>query len=235
MKIIRFVCASFAALLAACLLHAADNKPGPAVMSLVDIETKDPSGYATRLAKFNEIAKTKLGTYPYLRVYESIFDGLGTGRVRVAAYASSVVEMTKNMKMLESDLTALQRNELDAIRKQGGRVLYQSVRRDGTIPNASLYFTLATVSDEAGYLKALDQLRGILDSNGLKDVYIIVWRVIAGCTDHTHRIVITTPSPERLAAVLDLVAANKQVGDWVAASAKYRTVVSNGTAREITK
>lgn len=114
-------------------------------------------------------------------------------------------------------------------------MLYQSLRRDGQNKNASNYYTLAVVTDEPGYLKALDQLREILDANGLKDANISVWRVLAGRTDHTHRIVIATPSPERLGLLLDFVATNAQRAEWAANATKYRTVVSNGTVREITK
>ncbi|MBI4623407.1 MAG: hypothetical protein HY736_09360 [Verrucomicrobia bacterium] len=83
--------------------------------------------------------------------------------------------------------------------------------------------------------KALDQLRVIFDASGLKDAKINAYRVLAGRTDHTHRIAISAPSPERLAAFLDLMANNQQLAEWVANSAKYRTVVANSTAREITK
>ena len=91
------------------------------------------------------------------------------------------------------------------------------------------------VTDEAAYLKALDQLRSIYDSLGLKDAKINAYRTMAGRTDHTHRISISAPTPERLAAFIDLAGTNPQVAEWMASSAKLRTVVSNMTAREITK
>jgi hypothetical protein len=40
---------------------------------------------------------------------------------------------------------------------------------------------------------------------------------------------------QRLAAFLDLVGTNQQLAEWIASSAKYRTVVANSTSREITK
>jgi hypothetical protein len=91
------------------------------------------------------------------------------------------------------------------------------------------------VTDEAGYLQAIQQLRGIFDALGLKDAKISVYRVLAGRTDHSHRITISTPSAERLAAFLDLAATNPQLTTWVANSAKFRSVVANMTSREITK
>jgi hypothetical protein len=66
-------------------------------------------------------------------------------------------------------------------------------------------------------------------------VKINACRVMAGRTDHSHRISISAPSPERLAAFIDLAATNQQVTEWITNSAKYRTVVSNLTSREITK
>ncbi len=236
MKSSRKVLASVVTLLAVCIVHAADLKPVARVMSIVDIETDDPSGYATWIAKTNEIAKAKLGVDNYIRVYQSVFDGHGTNRVRAVSAAATVAELTKNAMALENDPAAIQnRDHLRVIRKQGGRVLYQAVRYEGPIQNAWVYTTVANVTDEAGYLKALDQLRAIYDGLGMKDAKISAYRVIAGRTDHSHRISIVLPTAERLAAFLDSATANPQVVAWIADSAKYRTVVANMTAREITK
>jgi hypothetical protein len=236
MKTSRKMWASIATLLAACLVHAADPKPIARVISIVDIETDDPSGYATWMSQYNQIAKAKLGVDQYVRVYESIMDGERSGRVRAVAAASSAAELTKIFIALESDAGIVEnRQHLNRIRKIGARVLYQAVRWDGTIKNSWNYNTLASVTDEAGYLKALDQLRTIFDAVGLKDLKIAAYRVIAGRSDHTHRITIATPSAERLAAFLDLAATNPQLNEWIASSAKLRTVVANSTSREITK
>lgn len=236
MKIPRLVLASLVTLLAACLVHAADSKPIARVISIVDIETDDPSGYATWIAKTNEIAKAKLGIDNYIRVYQSVFDGRAGGRVRAVTAAASVAELMKNAAVIENEPAAQQNREhLRAIRKQGGRVLYQAVRFDGAVKNASVFTVLVNLTDEPAYLKALDQLRSIYDSLGVKDAKINVYRAMAGRTDHTHRISISLPSPERLAAFIDLAGTNPQVNEWIANSAKLRTIVSNMTAREITK
>lgn len=236
MKTTRKVWASLATLLAVCLLHAADSKPIARVISLLEIETDDPSGYARLMTEYNQAAKAKLGIDNYVRIYESVVDGRKSGRVRAVVSAASVTELTKNNQLLESDLAILQNREhLRLIRKTGSRTLYQAIRFEGTDKNGSLYNTLANVTDEPGYLKALDQLRSIFDANGMKDAKINAYRILAGRTDHTHRINISTPSPERLAAFKDLMANNQQLADWLANSAKYRTVVSNTTSREITK
>jgi len=114
-------------------------------------------------------------------------------------------------------------------------VLYQAVRFDGTNKNGYVYTTLAAVTDEAGYLKSLDGLRAVLDRGGFKDTKINVYRALAGRTTHTHRVAISVPSAERLAALLDFLASDAPTAEWLASAAKFRTVVSNSTAREITK
>lgn len=237
MKTTLKVVASIAALFAACLVHAADSKPVARVTTIIDVETDDPSGYATWIAQYNAIAKARLGVENYLRVYQSVFDGVGTGRVRAVVSASNVAELMKNNTTLETDPAILDLNtHLRHIRKMGARVLYQAIRFDGATPKgAANYNTLANVTDEAGYLQALDQLRVIFDTIGLKDVKIGAYRTLVGRTDHTHRITISAPSQERLAAFLDLAASNPKLLDWLAASAKLRTVVRTTTSREISK
>lgn len=236
MKTTRTVWASLVTLFAVCLVHAADPKPIARVIAITDVDTDDPSGYATWISQYNQVAKAKLGVDQYLRVYESQMDGTRSGRVRAVAAASSFAELMKNATALETDAGIIQnRQHLSYIRKVGARVLYQAVRWDGPIKNSSNYNTLANVTDEAGYLKALDQLRTIFDAVGLKDLKIAAYRVVAGRSDHTHRITISTPSSERLAAFLDLAATNAQLTEWIASSAKFRTVVANSTSREITK
>ena len=238
MKTARYVLASLVTLFAACLATAADLKPVNRVIAILDIETDDPSGYATWIKEYNAVAKAKLGVDRYLRVFESRFDSRPTpAHVRVVTTATSVAELTKNTLALENDPAIAQVvAHMRAIRKIGARVLYQAVYSDGPSPSgAHNYNTLAMVTDEAGYIEAIKRLRGIFDSIGLKDVKINVYRTLAGRTDHSHRITISTPSPDRLAAFLDLVATNAQLSEWLASSAKLRTVVANTTSREITK
>lgn len=229
--------ASFVALFAACCVHAADSKPIARVMAVLDVETDDAAGYAKWLKEYNEIAKAKTGNPQFLRVFQTVYDGRTTGHVRVAVSNTSVAELTKQMSAIENDPGILQNREhLRAIRRMGARVLYQAVRFEGPSPKgAHNYVTLAVVSDEAGYLKALDGLRALFDANGLKDVQISAYRIIAGRTDHTHRITLSAASAERLAAFLDAAATNPKLNEWIAQSAKLRTVVSNTTSREITK
>lgn len=232
----RKVWASMMTLLAACLMHAADSKLPARVISVLDVETEDASGYASWIAEYNQIAKAKLGVDNYLRVFQTHADGRKSGRVRISVAAKSVAEMMKQAQTLENDPAIIQNREhLRAIRQLGARTIYQAVRFEGSDKGAWIYGTLAVVSDEAGYLKSLDQLRTIFDGAGLKDAKINVYRILAGRTDHTHRINITLPSAERMAAFLDFVGTNAQGAEWIASTAKYRTVVSNATSREITK
>jgi hypothetical protein len=236
MKTTRKVWASFVALCAACLLHAADMKPVSRVIAISEIETEDATSYATWIAQYNAVVKAKFGVDNYVRVYETIMDGHKTGAVRAVAAASSVAELTKINQGVETDPAMVAvRDRLRGVRKFGGRTLYQAVRFDGSNKNGANYTTRAVITDEAAYLKALDQLRTLFDNVGLKDAKINAYRVIAGRTDHTHHIAINCPNVERLAVFLDLAATNAQLNEWIASVAKIRTVVTNSTSREITK
>lgn len=236
MNLPRSVCASLVMLVAACHLPAADSKLPARVLSILDVESEDASGYASWIAEYNQIAKAKLGIDGYLRVFQTQIDGQRSGRLRVVVTAKSVAEMMKTAQALENDPAIVQNREhLRAIRQLGGRTLYQAVRFDGTDKGGSIYNTMAVVSDEAGYLKSLEQLRVILDGGGLKDARINVYRILAGRTDHTHLISIGFASSDRLAAFLDFVAMSPQAAEWLASTAKFRTVVSNLTARDISK
>lgn len=228
------VIAAALALFASSLLFAAE--PIKRVMVVTDVETDDPTGYAAWIAKSNEAAKAKFGAETYLRVYQSVMDGTRTGSVRVVAIGDSVATLTKITAGLEADPAMNEvRDHFRAIRKLGGRTLYQCVRFDGSHPKNSVYTTIANLADEAAYLTALNQLRSIFDQGGFKDAKINVYRVVAGRTNHTHRISIGLPSGERLAAFLDFVATDAKGAEWIASQAKNRTVVANMTAQEITK
>ena len=236
MKTTHKVFTSVLTFLAACCLHAADSKPIARVISIQDVETDDPSGYASWISKVNEVAKAKLGVDTYEHVYVSAYDGEKTGAVRTVTAGDSVAALVKNGAALQGDPALAEiRDHLRGIRKFGGRVLYQAVRFDGTHKNAFVYSTTAMITDEAGYLKALDGLRALFDKNGFPDAKINAYRVLAGRTNHTHRITIALPSNERLAAMLDFVASDSAMAEWLASAAKYRTVVANSTAHDITK
>jgi hypothetical protein len=236
MKLAQKMFASILTLLAVGLVHAADTKAVNRVIAIQDIETDDPSGYATWVATTNAVAKAKLGLDTYIHVYVSTFDGEKVNSVRAVTVADSVAALTKSGAALQNDPDLAEtRNHLRAMRKLGARVLYQGIRFDGTYKNGTVYTTIANVSDEAAYLKALDGLRALYDAHGLQDVKINAYRVLAGRTNHTHRVTLAVASADRLAALLDFVASNPQMAEWLASAAKYRAVVANGASNEITK
>jgi hypothetical protein len=243
MKLTPKLLASLVTLFAASLLHAAPASAGGAaaskvhrVLSIQDVQTDDPAAYAATIATSNEMAKSKMGIDTFIHIYVSTYDGEKTGSVRAVIAGDSVAAITKNYAALLNDPDmAATRDKLKATRKLCARVLYQGLRFDGVYKNGSVYTTMANVSDEAGYLKALDGLRSLFDAHDFKDAHINAYRVLAGRSDHTHRVTIVLPSEERLAALLDFVATDSDMAAWLGSAAKYRTVVSNGTAQEITK
>ena len=236
MKFAPKVFASLMTLLAVGLVHAAETKPVARVIVIQEIETDDPFGYVKLVAASNDIVKEKLGLETYSHVYFSNYDGVKTMSIRSVTAAESVAALAKNSAALENE-PALKdtMTQLRAIRKLGARVLYQGLRFDGTYPHCVVYTTTANVSYEAGYLKALDGLRAIFDAHGLADAKINAYRVLAGRSDHTHRVTIAVASGDRLAALLDFVASDPAMAAWLKDAAKLRTVVANGTSNEITK
>src|SRR5689334_5360491 len=88
MNALRNIVASALTLLAGGLLFAAE--PIKRVIVVTDVETDDASGYASWIAKSNEAAKAKFGAETYLKVYQSVFDGMKTGSVRVVAIGESI-------------------------------------------------------------------------------------------------------------------------------------------------
>ena len=60
MKTTPMLVASFLTLLVACSVQAADPKPANRVVSILDVQTDDPIGYAIWMKRYNEIAKAKL-------------------------------------------------------------------------------------------------------------------------------------------------------------------------------
>ena len=70
MKTTRLL-ASIATLLAACLVHAADQKD-TRVMSLLEVETDDPTAYATWIKQQNDIVKAKFNIDNFYKGIETI-------------------------------------------------------------------------------------------------------------------------------------------------------------------
>lgn len=223
-------------LLAVCALRAADSKPISRVIAIQEVTTDDPAGYAIWVGKANEIVKAKLGIDPYIRVYQSNFDGEQTNTIRTVTAAESVAALTANAAKLEGDPALVElREHYRNIRKLGARVLYKAVRFESAPKNAFVFSTTVVITDEPAYLTAADQLRTLMDKGGFQDAKINIYRVIAGRTDHTHRISIVAPSNDRLAAMIDWTASSPELQTWFASVAKIRTTIGNTTAREITR
>lgn len=206
------------------------------VLTVTQLEAPNPGLYANQIAAINAVMKTKFGVDPFLRVYVGDSAGEECGTVFAVTRAESFAALTKNAQgFLTDPALADLRASLDAIRDVKSRMNLKAVRFDGGHPNAWLYNTYANVNDEAGYLKALGELTTQLKSRGFEDARLNVYRVIAGRSTYTHLISFNLPSSERLAALLDLIANEAWVAEWIAASAKFRTIVHNGTYHEISR
>jgi hypothetical protein len=199
------------------------------------VTTEDPSGYATWVAKGNEEFKAAGGPDHYTHVYQAVIAGEDSGTVYAVRIADSAVAIAKNadgiMKMPGHHEIG---DHLSAIRKLGSSFMLQAVYSEGGYDGEWLFITDSQVKDEAAYVNALKELRGLMDSHGLKDIKINVYRVIAGRSNHSHEVVISAPTDERIAAVLDSMSA-PWMSDWLAGLVNVRTVVANGIYHEISK
>jgi hypothetical protein len=205
------------------------------VLSILEVEAKDPAAYTERIARFNAQVKDKAKKDAYIRVFQVTHDAEKSGKLRVVTDATAFAELTKNANALQNEISGLQR-EMDPSRTTGGRILYQALRIDGSSPKGSAnYTTLISASDEKGYLNALNVLRSLLDESGFKDVRIGLYRVVAGRGDHTHMVILSANSSDRLSEFLDFMVSDDKSTTWIANSAKYRTVVRNFVARDISK
>jgi hypothetical protein len=124
---------------------------------------------------------------------------------------------------------------MKALRKLGPSYLYKGVRVEEGYENGAVFNTGITVTDEATYLKALDDLKAIFVANGFKDIRVNLWRLVAGRTVSTHLVVIELPSQTRVAELLDALADQALLKEWNVGAAKIRTSNMNGSYHEITK
>ena len=233
--------AALAPLFAVCIAAAADDAamkaaaPMLPTVSVQALTTDDPSGYATWIAKSNEAFKAAGGPENFTHVYEGVVAGDETGMVFAVRFAGSAAELAGDSSALMKVAAAGEvRDHLRDIRKLGASQMMKAVRFDGGYPGEWLFITDVQVKDEAAYAKSIGELRGLFDSHGLKDARINVFRVVAGRSTHSHEVVISTPTHERVAAVIDGTM-EPWFSEWVATVAPNRTVVSNGVFHEISK
>jgi hypothetical protein len=236
-RILRFV-APLPVLFAAGVIPALSETTAPSLPAIViqQVSTGDSEVYATLLARNNETVKEALGIESYFRVYLGLTAGADTGEVFVVTAGDSFATLSKNTTAAFAlpDILA-RRGQLDSVRSLGPQTSWKAVRWGGTHNGAWIYNSWVSVSDEAAYLAAIDELQGILDGLGFEDCHMNVYRAVAGRTDATHFVSVNTPSAERLAANLDAISNDPAIAKWFASSAKLRAVIRNGTYREITK
>lgn len=233
--------AALVPLIASCFALAADEAAPPSaapqlpVVSVQVVTTDDASGYSTWIAKANEYFKAAGGPEHYTHVYEAVIAGDETGDLFAVRFADSTAALAKNSEALEKlpERSELQRH-FAAIRKLGAASLLKAVYFEGGSSGEWLYITDAQVKDEAAYIKAIGTLRGLLDSHDLKDIKLNVFRVLAGRSNHSHEVVVSAPSHERIAAFMDAMTA-PWVSDWLAGLVPLRTVVHNGIYHEVSK
>ncbi len=222
-------------LAAAAFQPAAPAKSGgilPAV-SIQEIETDSPEDYAMWIAKSNKAIYDTFHLENYTRVFIGQAAGEDSGKVAAVQTAESFAKLTENNQAFEKDPGLIKlRAGMNQVRKLGKQTVLKAARFDGRNTASAVYNTRAVISDEAAYLKALDGLRSLFDAHDLKDCKINCYRVVAGRTDYTHLISLNCPSVERRAALLDAIN-EPWAQEWIASIAKIRTVVSNGTYREL--
>jgi hypothetical protein len=234
---LRFV-APLLALFAAGIIPAFSQVAAPRLPAIViqQVTSEDSEVYATLLARNNEIAKEKLGFENYFRIYLGVTAGADTGELFVVTAGDSFATLSKNTTAVFALPELIERRgQLDAVRTLGPQTSWKAVRWGGTHNGAWIYNSWVSVSDEAAYLAAIDELRKVLDGLGFEDCHMNVYRAVAGRSDATHFVSVNTPSAERLAANLDAISNDPAIAKWFISSAKLRTVIRNGTYREITK
>ena len=214
---------------------SAPAAPKMPVVFVQTVSTEDPSGYATWVAKGNEQFKAAGGPEQFTHVYRGVIAGEDSGKVYAVRFGDSCEILSgQTAALMKSPAHAEIGAHLDVIRKLGPSFLLKAVYFEGGYGGEWLYITDAQVKDEPGYVKAMGDLRALFDSHGLKDIKINVYRVIAGRSNHSHEVVISAPTEERSAVLMDSITA-PWMADWLAGLAKVRTVVANGIYRDISK
>ncbi len=235
-RIFKLVAPLLALVTAGVLPAVSKTAPAMPVIAIQQVDAEDPTVYTTLIAGIDARIKEKFGIENFSRIYIGLSAGDHTGVVFAVRAADSFVTLDKQWQAVLNDpeLAGL-RTQMNSVRKLGSNTSWKALRFGGTHKGGWLYNAWVKVSDEPGYLKALDELRAGLDRLGFNDMNMNVYRAAAGLTDSTHFVSFNGPSSERLAAFLDAVATETWIREWMAASAKYRTLVRTGTYREITQ
>lgn len=223
--------------LAAASMQPAATAPtkGMPAIYISEVETNSPEDYANWVAQGNKAIYDKIHVENYTKVFVGQAAGEDSGKVYAVQTGESFSKLQENATAFENDpgLQKIQA-QMAQVRKLGNRTALKAVRFEGRNATSFNFNTKAVLSDEGAYLKALDGLRSLLDSHGLKDVKINCYRVVSGRSDYTHLISLNCPSEATRAAMIDGVS-ESWGQEWIASQAKLRTVVKNGMYKEITK
>ena len=222
------------------LVAAAHQPKAPAaknampVIVIQEVETDSPETYALLIADANKAIKEKFHLDNYTKVFVGEAAGPDSGKAFAVSANESFAKLVENNEAFDKELSLVKgRIGLSQIRKLGPRVALKAVRFEGRNDTSVVFNTRVVLSDEAGYLTSLDGLRTLLDSHDFKDIKINCYRAVSGRSDYTHLVSMNAPSATRRAAMMDAITSEQWASEWIASAAKYRTVVSNGTYREL--
>ncbi|HET7537540.1 MAG TPA: hypothetical protein VFJ90_13865 [Candidatus Didemnitutus sp.] len=214
-------------------LIAADTKPAMVVQV---VETDQVDAYVDALAKINARIKAVAGVDTLRHTWVGDQAGESShGVFVVSSYESAAAAAALTTKMNQDAELPGMVAALKSIRKLGPSFLYKAVRFEGLYPGGAVFNTSINCTDEDAYVKALDGLKAIFDTNGFKDAKVNLYRIVAGRSESTHLVVICLPNTVRVAELLDAISDKMIIKDWQAAAAKIRTTIRNGTYHEITK
>jgi hypothetical protein len=209
--------------------------PKPALVVQV-VQTDDTDAYVAAITKMNEVIKAKTGVERLRHVWVGDLAGDQSHEIFVVSNypSAAVVGQIADKLASDPDVQALLA-QMKSMRHLGPSFLYKSVRNEGLYEGGAVFNTTITCTDEAAYVKALDDLKAIFDANGFKDVKVNLWRIAAGRDASTHLVVLALPSRARVGEFIDAIWDQALLKDWNVGAAKIRTTVRNGTYYEITK
>lgn len=236
---LRFVAPVLALLTVGVLPAVSQDTPVLPVISIQQVDAENSDVYVMLLAKSNAKFKEVSGVENYLRTYRGVDAGKHSGQLFVVAASASLAEGDKVWSVVADDpsMVAL-RSSFGAVRTLGSRSMWKAIRFDGGHDDAWVFNVFMNIKDEAGYLKAVTELKARCDALGFKDVHFNIYRVMAGAVEEsnsTHFFSANAPSSSRIAAFMDAIHTDPEIRAWVASSAQFRTVHWSGTYDEITK
>jgi hypothetical protein len=210
-------------------------EPKPALVVQV-VTTDDADAYATKITKANALLKAKLGYEKLRHVWVGDLAGDSSQNVYAVSEFPSAAAVSQLQEKLKDDpeIKAFL-GELKPMRKLGAAYLYKAVHLEGTYEGGAVFNTSITCTDEDAYVKALMELKSIIEAHGFKDARVNLWRLVAGRTVATHLVVIALPTSTRVGELLDAISDEALLKEWNVGAAKIRTTVQNGTYHEITK